>query len=154
MNNNASPIPKPSIIFNRSNLTEMYFSPNATIKATPSIKPTPSIIRSPSYKPLTSIIATPSVVIKPSNKVYPSYLPNKIKKNITEPSLSPTPSPSILPKLINTSRINSKHTTIQLGCFLFLLIIFYYMMKRCDRFVQANMKMIQLIGLIFTNCQI
>ena len=144
MNINASPIPKPSIIYNRTNLTEMYFSPNATIKTTPSIKPSPSIIASISYKPFPSIIATPSVVVKPSIKVYPSYSPDKLKKNITSPQIknlsSSSPSPSSKPLIINSSRLHSKHTTIQLVCFAFILLMFYYLIKRCDRFFQAKLK--------------
>jgi hypothetical protein len=146
MNISASPIPKPSIIFNRANLTEMYFSPNATIKTTPSIKPSPSIIASISYKPFPSIIATPSVIVKPSIKVYPSYSPNKFKKNITSPQIknlsssSSSPSPSSKPLLINSSRLHSKYTTIQLVCFAFVLLMFYYLIRRCDRFLQAKLK--------------
>ena len=141
MNITASPIPKPSIIFNRSNLTDLYFSPNVTVKPMPSaVKPMPSKIPSVSYKP------TPSIIVRPSSKAYPSYV-SASKKNITSltasinptPLIKPTPTASSLP--IKSIRItNPKYTNIQLGCLALIIIIFYYFIRRCDRFVQANLK--------------
>jgi hypothetical protein len=140
MNINASPIPKPSIVFNRTNLTDLYFSPNVTVKPMPSaVKPMPSIIPSVSYKP------TPSIILKPSAKVYPSNSLPVYKKNITsitptiKPSIKPSTTPSSLP--IKSFRItNPKYTNIQLGCLAFILFIFYLFINRCNRFVQAKLK--------------
>jgi len=152
MNPIGSPTIKPSIIFNRTNLTELYFSPITTAKPWPSASPSQVMKKTMtiSYQP------SPSVNAKPIVKVYPSYSPKKNNTvNDTKPiKLTPTlqkiPSVSMKPTPTSSSitafRQNDilfkhhKYTYIQLGFLVIVLIVFYFFINRCNRFVIAKMK--------------
>jgi hypothetical protein len=149
MNPIGSATIKPSIIFNRTNLTELtelYFSPNTTAKPWPSASPSQVMKKTMtiSYQP------TPSVIAKPSVKVYPSYSPKKNNtvnltatlQKIPSVSMKPTPTSSSITAFRKNDTLfkHHKYTYIQLGFLVIVLLVFYYFINRCNRFVIAKMK--------------
>jgi hypothetical protein len=134
MRNNASPSALPSIVLNKTNLTELYFSPNVTViynidqskKLTPSYTPYPSILI---VKPSTEIIKNKDLIITPIQT--PSRTPTKT------PTQTPTSSP-IRNLRGGESKDNYIHFIFYGFIILFLIVIFCFCLY--NRLMRINSK--------------
>jgi hypothetical protein len=122
-NYSPSQIPVPSVMYNNSNLTKLYFSPNITAK--PSYKISPSKTATVSFVPSPSIIATPIYIEKKNNSTLPSNKTNSLPINKTN-------------TLRNLKVIEPNHNNCYLLIFVGILFIVMYCLFRCNKFFKTN----------------
>lgn len=122
-NYSPSQIPIPSVIFNNSNLTKLYFSPNITAK--PSYKISPSKTVTVSYVPSPSAVAKPINIIKKNNSTIQVNNTNTLPLNKTS-------------TFRNLKVIEQKHNYCHIVFFGVILFIVVYCIFRCTKFLKTN----------------